>query len=56
LALEAAVEQSCVQFFIVRDNAVGQRFQHAVLRAAFRTPVVGYRGLRNSARRRGSAA
>jgi phosphatidylserine/phosphatidylglycerophosphate/cardiolipin synthase-like enzyme len=39
LALQSAVEQACVQFYIVRDDAVGQRFQQAMLRAAFRTSV-----------------
>jgi cardiolipin synthase len=36
LALESAVEQACVQFYIVRDDAVGQRLQQAMLKAAAR--------------------
>jgi len=35
-ALASAVHQACVQFYIVRDDAVGQRLQHAMLAAAAR--------------------
>lgn len=35
-ALDSATQQACVQFYIVRSDAVGQRLQSAMLRAATR--------------------
>ncbi|MFM7481036.1 MAG: phospholipase D-like domain-containing protein, partial [Planctomycetota bacterium] len=35
-ALDSATQQACVQFYIVRSDAVGQRLQSAMLRAAAR--------------------